>query len=259
MNAIQLTSATAKHSDTTTSISKKVIRSTANQGIHSASAQGNHSAAATDFAFPSADEEHANAQTHFGGIILTLLLGGPLISLSLELDWTYILGTCLFVAGMLAMYTCSTLYHAATDIEKKKRLRILDHSSIYVMIAGSYSIICTSVLGGWMGWSLFAFLWTCTIAGIIGKFIAIGKHPRLSLLLYLMMGWVALIVIVPLWRALSHLAFALVIAEGLAYTIGAYFFKHDEEHAHFHAIWHIFILLGSIFHLLAVMLILVNG
>ena len=249
MNAIQLTSTSAKHSDTTT-VSKKVLRS---------AAQGNHSAAATDFAFPSAAEEHANAQTHFGGIILTLLLGGPLISLSLERDWTYILGTCLFVAGMLTMYTCSTLYHAATDIEKKKRLRILDHSSIYIMIAGSYSIICTSVLGGWMGWSLFAFLWTCTIAGIIGKFIALGKHPNLSLLLYLLMGWVALIVIVPLWRALSHLAFALVIAEGLAYTIGAYFFKHDEEHAHYHAVWHIFILLGSIFHLLAVMLILVNG
>ena len=259
MNAIPLPSATAKHSDTTTSISKKAIRSAATQGRPSASAQGSHSASATEFGFPSADEEHANAQTHFGGIILTFLLGGPLISLSLELDWTYILGTCVFVGGMLAMYTCSTLYHAATDIEKKKRLRILDHSSIYVMIAGSYSIICTSVLGGWMGWSLFAFLWACTIAGIIGKFIAIGKHPRLSLLLYLLMGWVALIVIVPLWRALSHLAFALVIAEGLAYTIGAYFFKHDEEHAHFHAIWHIFILLGSIFHLLAVMLILVNG
>ena len=130
MNAIQLTSTSATHSDKSIT-SKKAVRS----------------AAATDFVFPSAAEERANAQTHFGGIILTLLLGGPLISLSMELDWTYILGTCLFIAGMLTMYTCSTLYHAATNIETKKRLRILDHSSIYIMIAGSYSIICTSVLG----------------------------------------------------------------------------------------------------------------
>lgn len=210
------------------------------------------------FTFPSLDEETANAQTHFGGLILTLLLGGPLVMLSIGKGWTYVLGTVLFVLGMFCMYLSSTLYHAVTHIPTKKFLRILDHSSIYVMIAGSYSIICTSVLGGWMGWSLFAFLWLCTIAGIVGKVIAIGKHPRLSLLLYLMMGWVALIVIVPLWHKLSHLALAFVLAEGLAYTIGAYFFKNDEQHAYYHAIWHVFILLGSIFHLLAVMLILTN-
>lgn len=208
--------------------------------------------------FPSIQEEIANAQTHFGGIILTLLLSGPLIMLSLSKGWPYVLGTSLFVVGMFLMYLSSTLYHAVTHIPTKKRLRIFDHSSIYIMIAGSYSVICTGVLGGWMGWGLFAFLWICTIIGIVGKFIALGKHPRLSLVLYLLMGWVALLVIVPLWQKLSHLAFAFVLAEGLAYTIGAYFFKNDEKHAYYHAIWHIFILLGSIFHLLAVMLILVE-
>lgn len=208
------------------------------------------------FTFPSRDEEAANAQTHFAGVILTLLLGGPLLRMALTHSWTYILGTALFLFGMLMMYTSSTLYHAETDPHKKMRLRVLDHSSIYVMIAGSYSIICTSVLGGWLGWSLFIFLWVCTLAGVIGKIIALGKHPRLSLVLYLMMGWVALVVIVPVWQNLSHLAFAFVITEGIFYTIGAWFFHNDTKRPYYHAIWHVFILLGSLSHLLAVMLIL---
>lgn len=210
------------------------------------------------FVFPGEEEESANAQTHFAGIILTLLLGGPLMTLALDRDWTYVLGTALFLMGMLMMYTSSTLYHAVSKVSVKKRLRILDHSSIFVMIAGSYSIICTSVLGGWKGWTLFAFLWACTIAGFIGKMIALGKHPRLSLMLYLMMGWVALLVIVPVYRALPHLAFGLIAAEGIFYTVGAYFFRNDGKHMYYHAIWHIFILLGSISHLLATMLILIR-
>jgi len=223
---------------------------------HAAEEQKNYSNP-DGFVFPSEEEESANAQTHFAGIILTLLLGCPLMSLALEHDWTYILGTALFLMGMLMMYGSSTLYHAVSNVRIKKRLRVLDHSSIYVMIAGSYSIICTSALGGWLGWSLFAFLWGCTIAGVIGKIIALGKHPRLSLMLYLMMGWVALVVIVPVWQCMPHLAFWLIIAEGIAYSAGAYFFKHDDK-MYYHAIWHIFILLGSICHLLAEVVILTH-
>jgi hemolysin III len=124
------------------------------------------------------------------------------------------------------------------------------------MIAGSYSLICLKVVGGWIGWVLFGFLWGCVVAGIIGKVIALGRHPRLSLLLYLLMGWVALVVIVPIWRNMSHIAFAWIIAEGLFYTIGSYFFNHDEEHAYFHAIWHVFIVLGAASHTVATWLIL---
>ena len=135
----------------------------------------------------------------------------------------------------------------------KARIRIFDHISIYVMIAGSYSPICLTVVGGWMGWSLFIFLWTCVIAGVVGKIIALGKHPHLSLTLYLMMGWAALLVIWPMWQNMPHTAFWWVIAEGVFYTIGAYFFK---EHAFYHAIWHVFIILGSLSHTIALWLIL---
>ena len=154
------------------------------------------------------------------------------------------------------MYFASTLYHVVVDPTAKARIRIFDHSSIYVMIAGSYSPICLTVVGGWMGWSLFGFLWVCVIAGVVGKLIALGKHPHLSLTLYLMMGWTALIIIVPLWKSLPHSAFGCILLEGIFYTIGAYFFSKDEQYAYFHAIWHVFILLGSLSHTVALWLVL---
>ena len=156
------------------------------------------------------------------------------------------------------MYGSSTLYHAVSEPGHKRRLRVFDHISIYVMIAGSYSLICISVIGGWIGWSLFIFLWGCVIAGVVGKLVALGKRPRLSLMLYLMMGWAALLVLVPMWRNMSHEAFWWVVAEGVFYTIGAYFFNKDEEHAYYHAIWHVFIILGSTAHAVATWLVLAD-
>ena len=158
--------------------------------------------------------------------------------------------------GMLLMFASSTLYHAVTQPVHKARLRIFDHISIYVMIAGSYSPICLTVLGGWMGWAVFGFLWACVLAGIVGKLIALGKHPRLSLALYLAMGWTALLILWPMWQHMPHAAFWWIVAEGLFYTVGAYFFRLDEQHAYYHAIWHVFILLGAISHTIALWLIL---
>lgn len=154
------------------------------------------------------------------------------------------------------MFGSSTLYHAVSHPVHKARLRIFDHIAIYVMIAGSYSLICLSVVGGWVGWTLFAFLWACVIAGIVGKVVALGKHPRLSLTLYLLMGWIALLILVPMWRNMPHTAFWWIVAEGLFYTIGAYFFNKDEEHAFYHAIWHVFITLGALSHTIATWIIL---
>ena len=156
------------------------------------------------------------------------------------------------------MFISSTLYHAVSAPEHKRRLRVFDHISIYVMIAGSYSLICLSVVGGWVGWTLFAFLWGCVIAGIVGKLVALGKHPNLSLTLYLAMGWVALLILVPMWRNMPHAAFWWIVAEGVFYTIGAYFFRLDEEHAFYHAIWHMFITLGAASHTIGTILILTH-
>ncbi len=205
-------------------------------------------------------EETANTWTHLVPAVLTLLIAWPLLRLSLNHQSSIInlqsLGISLFIMGMLLMFTSSTIYHAVTDPVHKARLRVFDHISIYVMIAGSYSPICLSVLGGWVGWSVFGFLWACVIAGIVGKTIALGRHPRLSLALYLAMGWTALVVIWPMWTGMPHAAFWWIIAEGVFYTVGSYFFNHDEEHAFYHAIWHVFITLGALSHIIALWIIL---
>lgn len=201
-------------------------------------------------------EEKANTWTHLLPLVATLVVVLPLFRLSLTQNALAIAGTLLFLIGMILMFASSTLYHAVTAPVHKARLRIFDHISIYVMIAGSYSPICLYVVGGWMGWTLFAFLWTCVIAGIIGKFIALGKHPRLSLALYLAMGWVALLILWPMWQNMPHTAFWWIVAEGVLYSIGAYFFHGDEQHAYWHAIWHVFITLGALSHTIATWLIL---
>ena len=199
-------------------------------------------------------EEKANTITHLIPLLGACVIAWPLMRLAVSpLD---ILGAALFVSGMLLMFGSSTFYHLIVAPEHKARLRILDHVAIYVMIAGSYSPVCLSAVGGWLGWSVFGFLWACVIAGIIGKVAALGKHPRLSLALYLAMGWVALLMIVPMWRSMSHAAFWWIVSEGVFYTVGAYFFNQDEKHAFYHAIWHVFIVLGASAHTIATWLIL---
>ena len=204
-------------------------------------------------------EERANTWTHLVPFVATLFITWPLLRLALQTTAMNILGTSLFIFGSLLMYGSSTLYHVVINPIHKARLRIFDHISIYVMIAGSYSLICLSVVGGWIGWTLFAFLWACVIAGTVGKFIALGKYPRLSLALYLAMGWVALLILWPMWQHMPHVAFWWIVAEGVFYTIGAYFFHGDEQHAFWHAIWHVFIVLGSASHTIATWLIISQG
>lgn len=204
-------------------------------------------------------EEKANTWTHLVPFVAILFIAWPLLARSLHHTPYTIhqtLGTSLFILGSLLMFGSSTLYHAVSHPVHKARLRIFDHISIYVMIAGSYSLICLSVVGGWAGWTLFIFLWTCVLAGIIGKIVALGRHPRLSLALYLAMGWVALLILWPMWQHMPHAAFWWIVAEGIFYTIGSYFFNHDEEHAFYHAIWHVFITLGAASHTIATWLIL---
>ena len=206
-------------------------------------------------------EEKANTWTHLVPFVAVLGLAWPLLHLALQSQITnyksQILGTSLFLLGSFLMFGSSTLYHAVSHPVHKARLRIFDHISLYAMLSGSYSLICVSVVGGWAGWTLFIFLWTCVLAGIIGKIVALGRHPRLSLALYLAMGWVALLILWPMWQHMPHAAFWWIVAEGIFYTIGSYFFNHDEEHAFYHAIWHVFITLGAASHTIATWLILV--
>ena len=123
------------------------------------------------------------------------------------------------------------------------------------MIACSYTPICVSVVGGWIGWTVFGLQWAVVIGGVFYKVFAMGKYPRLSLALYLFMGWSVLLVIKPVFERLSLPAMLCIVAEGILYTVGTYFFAHDHR-KHFHAIWHVFVLLGAMAHWTAVLLII---
>ena len=202
-------------------------------------------------------EEILNASTHLVGLLFALFTSWYMIWLGACVNWQYTLGVSLFVAGMLMMYGCSALYHWWVSKKVKLTLRKLDHISIYVMIAASYSPICIGVLGGVLGWTMFGVLWAITLGGTFYKIFALGRWPWLSLGIYLVMGWSGVILALPIYQKMDAQPMICILTEGLLYTAGPYFFSHDNRR-YFHTIWHIFVLLGSIAHWLAVLFILMG-
>lgn len=199
-------------------------------------------------------EEKGNTWTHLIGVVFALSciwMVWPAVSLG----WRWAMGVLFFIVGMFLMFLSSTIYHWLKPGIAKNILRKCDHISIYVMIACSYTPICIAVVGGWIGWVTFGLLWAVVIAGTVYKIVAMGKYPRLSLALYLVMGWSIVFIAKPVFESLSVLSMFLIFAEGLLYTAGTYFFTKDSK-PHFHAIWHVFVLLGAIAHWSAILTIM---
>ena len=202
-------------------------------------------------------EELSNTLTHLGGVLFTLSTAWILLIRAYQTNWQTAMGVTIFLCGMLNMYSTSTVYHWILPGKKaKKVMRVLDHVGIYIMIACSYTPILLSVVGGWLGWTVFGVLWAMVIGGAVYKIAAIGKYPRLSLLIYLVMGWSGVFVAGPVWEGLSPWAMGCILAEGLFYTGGTYFYTKDKKIRYFHAVWHVFVLLGSLAHWAAVCFIL---
>lgn len=145
------------------------------------------------------NEEIFNTLTHLSGVVFTLAAAWAILSLGYRSSWQNAMGTTFFTCGMLVMYACSTLYHWWMPGSRKRLWRIFDHISIYVMIAASYTPICIGVVGGALGWTVFGLLWGVVVAGTIYKATAIDRFPRLSLLLYLVMGWSVVFVAKPVF------------------------------------------------------------
>ena len=200
-------------------------------------------------------EERFNTLTHLTGVAFTLAPAWIILRLGYASNWKHAFGTTFFTCGMLMMYAASSLYHWWMPGKTKNLLRIFDHISIYVMIAASYTPICIGVVGGVLGWTVFSILWLVAIGGAIYKITAINRYPRLSLLLYLVMGWSFVFIAEPVCSKLSVSALACIGAEGFFYTAGTWFFAHDNRPYH-HGIWHIFVLLGSVSHWLGILLVL---
>jgi len=200
--------------------------------------------------------EKANTWTHLVGVVFALCSVWMVLPAA-RVSWQMAMGVAFFIAGMFVMFLSSTLYHWASPGSTKALLRKFDHISIYVMIACSYTSICVGVIGGWLGWLMFGLQWLIVILGAVYKIVALGKYPRLSLALYLLMGWSILLVIKPVVERLSVVSLVLLVLEGVFYSGGTYFYAHDRRR-HYHAIWHVFVLLGAMAHWAVVLTILLE-
>lgn len=205
---------------------------------------------------PQTAEENHNTWTHLLGAVAAASLMWVLIALAAPKSWQWLMGVLFLGIGTLLMYSFSTAYHWTHSGTAKRVMRIFDHIGIYIMIASSYTPLCIAVIGGWLGWTVFGVLWAIVIGGIFYKIKAIGRYPRLSLFLYLLMGWSAVFIAKPVYESLTLLPMLLILAEGIFYTAGTWFFARDEKYKFFHAIWHIFVLLGTVCHWLAIIAIL---
>mgnify|MGYP006194262471 CR=1 FL=1 len=198
-------------------------------------------------------EEFANALTHGLGAVAALAGGALLITLAaLHGDGWQLAGAIVFGASLLLLYVASTLYHAIAQPLAKARLKVFDHCAIYVLIAGTYTPFTLIGLRGPWGWGLFAAIWTLALAGVVFKLFFTGRFKRLSTLVYVAMGWLVLVAIKPLWGALDAWTLGWLFAGGACYTLGTVFY-HRPGLRYSHAIWHMFVIAGSVCHYIAVM------
>jgi hemolysin III len=157
-----------------------------------------------------------------------------------------------FGATIIFLYLASTLYHSLTHVRAKQFLRHVDHCAIFLLIAGSYTPFTLGVLRGPWGWTLLAIVWVLAVAGIAMKLIAGHRHWWLSMVLYLVMGWLAIVAIKPILTLVPLPGIALILAGGIAYSGGlAFFAAHRLRYNHF--IWHLFVIAGTVCHYLAVL------
>src|SRR5271169_713926 len=199
--------------------------------------------------------EKFNTYSHLVGSLLALLGSVVLITLGTLIgDVWKIVSFSIYGATLVLMYSSSTLYHNAKQGKAKNFLRMLDHNSIYLLIAGTYTPFALVSLRGPWGWSLFGVVWGLALIGILQEMWLARKTRVVSLVIYILMGWVAIVAIVPLVATLSWPGFAWLVSGGVAYTVGTIFYLHDERFTHWHGIWHLFVLAGSALHYFAILL-----
>ncbi|MBL8518923.1 MAG: hemolysin III family protein [Betaproteobacteria bacterium] len=196
--------------------------------------------------------ERFNGYSHLCGVLLAIAGAAVLITLgAMQGDAWKVVSFSIYGATLITLYSSSTLYHSMRG-RAKDVFRKLDHSAIYLLIAGTYTPFTLVTLGGGWGWSLFGVVWGLAVFGIVQELALKSKKRMLSLYLYIGMGWVAVIGVIPLIEALTWAGFAWVVAGGVVYTVGTIFYFYDERFKHWHGIWHLFVLGGSALHYVAI-------
>lgn len=168
-------------------------------------------------------------------------------------DTALVVGASLFAATMVLLYLSSTLYHALPRGKAKRVFKIIEHSAIYLLIAGTYTPFTLGVLRGPWGWTLFGIIWGLAVIGVILKAFDKMHNPIISTSLYLLMGWLILIAVYPLYTRIPVSGLLWLVAGGLAYTIGVFFFATDSRLQYGHFIWHLFVMVGTACHYVAIL------
>jgi hemolysin III len=198
-------------------------------------------------------EEIANSISHGLGLVLALIALPILVLSAIRIGSTnYMIGAVVFGATMILLYLASTLYHSISHEAAKRICRLFDHSAIFLLIAGTYTPFTLGVLRGAWGWTLLAIIWSLAIAGIVIKALPHTRHSWISMVLYLVMGWLAIVAIKPILQLVPVPGIVLILAGGFAYTGGLVFFAaHRLRYNHF--IWHLFVIAGTTCHFFAVL------
>ena len=204
---------------------------------------------------PTRGEHLANTLSHGIGLLLAVCALPLLVIDALrEGSGLAVAGAATFGGTAIAMYLTSTLYHAMPQADRNGWLRRLDHSAIYLLIAGTYTPVLLGVLRGAAGWTMLAVIWTLAVAGVLFKLLAGARYRKVSVALYVAMGWAALAVIQPLWTHMAPGGLAWLFAGGIAYTAGVAFYLLHERMRYSHLVWHLFVLGGTVCHFVMVLL-----
>jgi hemolysin III len=197
-------------------------------------------------------EEFANTITHGFGLALSIAGFAALVILaSLRGDPMLIAGCVIYGLSLIILYAASTIYHGTTSPELKHKLRLVDHCCIYLLIAGSYTPFGIIILDGTRGQGLLALIWLFAVGGIAAKMLLKHRFPAVSVASYVVMGWLGVFAVQPMLETLGREAVMLAVAGGVSYTLGVVFFA-LQRIRHHHAIFHVFVLAGSILHYAAV-------
>jgi hemolysin III len=197
--------------------------------------------------------EKFNAWTHLIGAVLAAIGAVWLLVLaSFTGDAWKIVGVAIYGVTLVLLYSISTVYHSVRG-PSKRLLQKLDHLSIYLLIAGSYTPFCLITLRGPWGWTLFGIVWGLAVIGMLQELKPRSEARVLSLIIYAVMGWIVLIAVKPLIAALGMTGFKWLAAGGVLYTVGIIFFANDSRFRHWHGIWHLFVMAGSLLHFVAIL------
>ncbi|MDG5470573.1 hemolysin III family protein [Jeotgalibacillus sp. ET6] len=206
------------------------------------------------FDYKDSKEELANAITHGIGLLLSIPALVFLILFAVEKGTAWhIVSFSIFGASMIILFLFSTLLHSVKEGKLKKLFAILDHSAVYLLIAGTYTPFMLVSLRDPLGWTIFGIVWGLAAAGIVFKCYFVDRYQIIATLFYILMGWLIMIAIVPLYHQLTFSGFALLFAGGLFYSIGAIFYIWRKL-PYNHAIWHLFVIAGSAFMYFCVIL-----